>query len=219
MNEVSGRKRSKAEQVKGDTPEDRVKSWFTHFRNLLGDPPTVTGEDLEIVDVLTNVDIDDGPFSMEELRKVKCSLKQGKRAGPDDIPPEVLRNCELDEIMLEFCNMAPMANNMPTQWSLSNIIPLPKSGNLTSPDNYCGISLTCTMAKAYNQLILNRIRAAIDPKLRYNRNGFREKRSTVAQILALQRIIKEVKNKKLPAVLTFIDFKKAFDSIHRGKMI
>ena len=68
-------------------------------------------------------------------------------------------------------------------------------------------------------MILNRIRAAIDPELRYNQNGFREKRSTVAQILALRRIIKEVKNNKLPAVLTFIDFKKAFDSIHRGKMI
>ncbi len=76
VNEVSGRKRSKAGQVKGDTPEDRVKSWFTHFRNLLGDPPTVTGEDLEIIDVLTNVDIDDGPFSMEELRKVKYSQMQ-----------------------------------------------------------------------------------------------------------------------------------------------
>ena len=168
VNEVSGRNRSKAGQVKEETPEDRVKSWFTHFRNLLGDPPSLTGEDLEIADILTNVGNDNVPFSMEELRKVKCSLKQGKRAGPDNIPPEVLRNCELDVIMLEFCNMALMVNNKPTQWSLSNIIPIPKSGNLTSPDNYHGISITCTMAKVYNWLILNGIRAAIDPKLRYN---------------------------------------------------
>ena len=75
------------------------------------------------------------------------------------------------------------------------------------------------MAKIYNRLILNRIRAAVDPKLRYNQNGFRVKRTTVGQILALRRIIEEVKNNNLPAVLTFIDFKKAFDSIHRGKMI
>ena len=26
-------------------------------------------------------------------------------------------------------------------------------------------------------------------------------------------------SRKLPAVLTFIDFKKAFDSVHRGKML
>ena len=45
------------------------------------------------------------------------------------------------------------------------------------------------------------------------------KRTTVAQILALRRIIEEVKKNNLPAVLTFIDFKKAFDSIHRIKMM
>ena len=33
------------------------------------------------------------------------------------------------------------------------------------------------------------------------------------------KLIEGVKNRKLPAVLTFIDFKKAFDSVHRGKML
>ena len=42
---------------------------------------------------------------------------------------------------------------------------------------------------------------------------------TVAQILALRRIIEGVKANNLKAILTFIDFKKAFDSIHRGKMM
>lgn len=32
-------------------------------------------------------------------------------------------------------------------------------------------------------------------------------------------IIVGVKKNKLPVVITVIDFKKAFDSIHRGKMI
>ncbi len=68
-------------------------------------------------------------------------------------------------------------------------------------------------------MILNRIRRVLDVKLRRNQNGFRPKRTTVAQILALRRIIEGVKENNLPAVLTFIDFKKAFDSIHRGKMM
>jgi len=44
-----------------------------------------------------------------------------------------------------------------------------------------------------------------------NQNGFRESRSTVGQILALRRII-EVQINNIPAVLDFIDFRKAFDS-------
>ena len=84
---------------------------------------------------------------------------------------------------------------------------------------YRGISLICIVAKIYNRLILNRIRSVIDLKLRINQNGFRPDRSTVAQILTLRRIIEGVKANHLPAVITFIDFKKAFDSIHRAKMM
>ena len=41
----------------------------------------------------------------------------------------------------------------------------------------------------------------------------------IEQILALRRIIEGIEEKNLSAVITFIDFKKASDTIHRGKMI
>ena len=41
----------------------------------------------------------------------------------------------------------------------------------------------------------------------------------VGHILALRRIIEGIRSNNLPAVITFIDFKKAFDTIHRGKML
>ena len=68
-------------------------------------------------------------------------------------------------------------------------------------------------------MILNRIRPILDDQLRTNQNGFRVGRTTVGHILALRRIIEGVKANNLPAILTFIDFKKAFDTIHRGKML
>ena len=100
-----------------------------------------------------------------------------------------------------------------------NIVPVPKSGDLGNTNNYRGISLICIISKMYNKLILNRIRSVIDLKLRINQNGFRPKRTTVAQILALRRIIEGVKANHLPSIITFIDFRKAFDSIHRAKMM
>ena len=101
-----------------------------------------------------------------------------------------------------------------------NIIPVPKSGDLSNTNNYRGISLICIIAKLYNRLILNRIRSVIDPKLQYNQNGFRPKRTTVAQVLALRRIIEGVKaNHLVPTVLTFINFSQAFDSICTAKMM
>ena len=54
--------------------------------------------------------------------------------------------------------------------------------------------------------------------LRRNQNGFRKNRSTVGQILTVRRIIEGVTSKNLTATLLFVDFSKAFDSVHRGKM-
>ena len=57
-----------------------------------------------------------------------------------------------------------------------------------------------------------------DNILRKNQNGFRRNRSTTSQILTIRRILEGVRAKNLQATLIFVDFTKAFDSIHRGKM-
>ena len=75
------------------------------------------------------------------------------------------------------------------------------------------------MAETYNCMLLNRIRPILDPLLRNNTNGFRQERTTVGQILAIRRILEGVKSTNIPVVFTFIDFKKAFDSVPRAKMI
>ena len=54
--------------------------------------------------------------------------------------------------------------------------------------------------------------------LRRNQNGFRKNRSTTSQILTVRRIIEGIKSRNLQAVLIFVDFSKAFDSISRRKM-
>ena len=98
------------------------------------------------------------------------------------------------------------------------ILPFPKKGNLGLAKNYRGITLTSIAAKIYNALQRNRIEPKIDNILRKNQNGFRRNRSTTSQILTIRRILEGVRAKNLQATLIFVDFTKAFDSIHRRKM-
>ena len=98
------------------------------------------------------------------------------------------------------------------------ILPFPKKGDLGLVKNYRGITLTSIVAKIYNALLRNRIEPKIDNILRKNQNGFRRNRSTTSQILTIRRILEGVRAKNLQATLLFVDFTKAFDSIHRGKM-
>ena len=94
----------------------------------------------------------------------------------------------------------------PEQWSISNLVPVPKAGDLSKGGNYHGIALGSIVLKTYNRMILNRIRSEINCKLRINQNGFRKGRTTISQILALRRIIEGTKEFNLKAIITFIDF-------------
>ena len=100
-----------------------------------------------------------------------------------------------------------------------NIIPIPNKGYFSLSSNYRGISISSLVAKIYNRIIMNRIRLHLDGHLRKNQNGFRSGRTTISQILSFRRLIEDVNDKNLEAILIFIDFKKAFDTIHRGKML
>ena len=98
------------------------------------------------------------------------------------------------------------------------ILPFPKKGKPGLAKSYRGITLTSIAAKIYNALLRNHIKPKIDNTLRKNQNGFRRNRSTTSQILTIRRILEGVRAKNIQATLLFVDFTKAFDSIHREKM-
>ena len=117
---------------------------------------------------------------------------------------------------LDLPNQPMMPENYQTNWTFSTSIPIPKSGDLTSTDNYRGISLRSDPAKGFSTAF----GLCWSPSLRPQQNSFQEKRTTVKQVLALRRIIEGVQNRNLQAIMPFIDFKiDFFDTIHQGKLI
>ena len=218
VNEISGRKTSNKGKLKADNPAERVKLWKDHFVNLLGQPPVITDNQSISKVVEGIVPISTEEFNLEELRKCIKSFKNNKAVGVDNIPIEVWKSGALELPLLNVCNKA-LNGERPDMWVKSNIIPLPKKGDLGQAKNYRGITLTVTASKIYNKMLLFRIRPQLEPILRINQNGFRPGRSTLSQILVLRRLIEGIKAKQLTAVITFVDFKKAFDSIHRGKLM
>ena len=96
------------------------------------------------------------------------------------------------------------------------MITIPKKGCLSQPSNYRGITLTSISSKVYNLLLLNRISKHLEPMLRENPNGYRKGPSNLPQILALRRIIEEIKIANRKAPIVFVHFSKAFHSINRS---
>src|SRR5215469_6566354 len=65
------------------------------------------------------------------------------------------------------------------------------------------------------KVLLNRMQNAVDAVLREEQAGFRRGRSCCDQIFTLRQIIEKATSLHRPLLINFIDFTKAFDSVHR----
>ena len=103
INEVSRRKNTAKAKLKAANQQERIKLWKQHFENLVGNPPKITHEPITRV-ISKQLDIKLGPFTHEELHLVLRKIKNRKAAGLDEIPPEVWKTRQFDDILLRHCN-------------------------------------------------------------------------------------------------------------------
>ena len=87
------------------------------------------------------LDIKLGPFTQEELDSVLKNLKNRNASGLDEIPLEVWKTRQFDDILLKHCNA--VYNQNPIDRRMKGcILPFPKKGDLGLAKNYRGITLT-----------------------------------------------------------------------------
>ena len=158
---------------------------------------------------------------INEVQQAIKQLKNEKSPGVDYIiTPEVLKY-DGNWIVHKLCNICNeiFENQVtPKQFNNNIIIPIPKKEDKNLMSNYRGISLMSLATKTYNRILLNRIHEPLDSILRTNQAGFRKDRSCIDQIHTIRRILEGAVDKQLSIYITFIDFKKAFDSIDRKTM-
>ena len=114
-----------------------------------------------------------------------------------------------------LCNQIWQSPAVPVEWRNGIIIPLPKKGDLSECGNWRGITLLSVPGKIFASVVLDRIKKAVDNVLRQEQTGFRPGRSCNDQIFTLQQILETVTAGRNPTIFNFIDFRKAFDSVHR----
>ena len=115
-----------------------------------------------------------------ELDLVLRKIKNRKAAGFDEIPLDLWKTREFDNILLRHCN-AYITKTQLADGQRDGSSPFPKKGDLRIAKNYWGIILMSLAAKIYNVLLCNLIEPKIEKKLRKNENGFRRNWSTTSQ--------------------------------------
>nr|KAG5692954.1 hypothetical protein BaRGS_031532 [Batillaria attramentaria] len=155
--------------------------------------------------------------SKAEIRKAIMTLRNGKAAGPDEIPAEAIKaDTETAVNMLHsLFSKIWEKEEVPAQWKEGIVIKLPKKGDLRDCSNYRGIMLLSVPGKVLNRILLERMREAVDPMLRDQQAGFRRNRSCADQIASLRIIVEQSLEWNSPLYINFIDYEKAFDSVDR----
>ena len=149
----------------------------------------------------------------EEVEIAVASLKKGKSAGVDNIPPELVQvgGETMIDVLTEICNRIWRTGEWPTPWTQSLIITLPKKGNLQLCQNYRTVSLISHSSKVMLKVILNRLKPQAEEIIAEEQAGFRAGRSTTEQIFSLRILCVKYLQHQQNLYHVFIDFKKAFD--------
>ena len=163
-------------------------------------------------------EIDTEAPTKNEITHALRELQNRRAGGCDGIPPELYKEGgeALIDMLKSLLDDIWDSEQIPDEWRTSVLLPFHKKGDTQICSNYRGISLLCIGFKLLETILLARLREAYEPAARDNQAGFREKRGCRDQVFALRQILEQRSEFNRSTVMTFIDFKAAFDSVNRN---
>ncbi|KAK2706843.1 hypothetical protein QYM36_014771 [Artemia franciscana] len=163
------------------------------------------------------------PFTEREVNEVVKNLPN-TTPGDDLIYPEFVKR--LPEIwmkeLLKIINIAWKSGYFPKIWKKGTAIMIPKPGKDSEKImNFRFITLLPVLGKVYERLVKNRLSWLTEEKkgLKDYQCGFRRNRSTLENLVLLQRDALYVLQNGKIMIVVFLDVRGAFDNLVHRKML
>ncbi|KAL4103847.1 hypothetical protein QTP88_019182 [Uroleucon formosanum] len=195
-----------------------LEKWIGYFEKLLNcDDPV---EEFPRLNITTNNNVYPTPSKQEIAIQIK-RLKNHKSPGEDGIQAEILKRIDEEAIsrIHEVIELIWENVRLPKDWNTSLICPIHKKNDPQDCKNYRGIALINVAYKILAYCILDRIKPLSEGVLGEYQGGFRPNRSTTDQIFCIRQIAQKSWEYNNELYILFIDFEKAYDSIHRPTLI
>ena len=215
VNEIS-EKNSKGEPL--DPSE-----FFEHFKNLNAIETPLTDDRMAVLQQLRELENKqvfnelDFKITGHEILKSVQSLKNNKAAGLDSITNEMIKSgiSTLLHLLTKFFNNLICLGKYPSSWNTGKIIPLHKKGDRSDPGNYRGITISSCLGKLFNSILNSRLQKFLVSNniLQDEQIGFRKDHRTSDHMLILKTLMDFYRKRKKQLYLSFIDFRKAFDTV------
>ena len=158
-------------------------------------------------------DFDDDIPTADEINEALGHLHDTS-PGLDGMRAKAMKTADeaTQAALVELIQACWRTRTVPAAFREAVIVALPKKHNAKELNDHRGITLLSVAGKVLCRVILDRGRNA--PVLPVQ-HGFRRANGTAAATLITKRVMEEANKVGLPAVFTFIDLTKAYDSVPR----
>jgi hypothetical protein len=174
----------------------------------------------------------DGVITEKEVWAAVRKLKLGKAPGMDGILTDILKtaadgvgtskmrgnNTVVTALCLLF-NFVLDREVWPERWGTGVIFPLHKDGSRLDPANFRPITLLSVVGKMFGIIVNARVMQYSEAvgAISDEQGGFRANRGCPDQVLIWTEVLASRKERGLPTFATFVDVRKAYDTVWREK--
>ncbi len=185
-----------------------------YFQEINTDPNYSTPELMEIPE--------ETKIPMVDEYSVWTLLIRQKRtaSGPDELPYWLWRDYahHLAPVITKIFNLSSQNQEVPLQWKLANVSPIPKEEPLKTMNQLRPISITNVIMRIFERLVYeNELVLPINTHITPDQHAYRQGSCTTTALLKCQNHwLKWIDKKAYCVKVNSFDFSKAFDSVsHR----
>lgn len=207
-----------------DSSKESAEVFRTFFEKLYNVPPKVDPRAVERIEQRPILDEMDVPPSDLEIKAVIRKMKNGKASGESGIAPEqikaLLDGSETASYLFKATRnwWCSEGRETPKEWLVGRLKVLPKSGDLSNPGRWRGITLLEVFSKMVASILCNRMNLLIDSIGLEAQCGFRHGRGCADAIFSLKIVLHKLREFGRKSWGVFIDLVKAFDSVPRENL-
>ena len=166
----------------------------------------------------TNLLMGDIKTDIQEIMNLCKDININKSSGIEHLSSEIVRDAFLatPRKVVELFNLSFNPCEVPIDWKIAKVTPLPKAGNSKDVSNLRPVSILPLPSKLIEKIVHNRIYTHCNDNklLDEKQGGFRPNHSTISTTSFFINDIYKAMNEKETTIAVYIDAMKAFDTVN-----
>lgn len=192
--------------------ERTAKDFYTQLykKDLTPEPPRPISPSDHLLSILPS-----------EVRQAIQELQNGKAPGRDRITSDTLiyGGPTLHLVLADQFTTILHSGRIPDAWKMAILVLIHKKGDKKNLANWRPIALLSQIYKLFSKVLLNRIRRQLEEQQPVEQAAFRRGFGCNDHIQAVSQVIERSREHRMPLVIVFVDFLKAFDMLDHAYML